>query len=170
MTVHFDSEILIVGAGPVGAYLGWKLASSGCRVLLLDSRPLDAIGQNIEIFHMDQIRFDEFDIPHPTKEELIHLEEVNYNWSPDLKIKQPVRYPIYVMYMPAFIQRMQRYASDAGATLLENARVEGVIVENGKLVGVWPYKWKLTPDTPEVTLKGTVPYKIPPWVIEKYKK
>jgi branched-chain amino acid transport system substrate-binding protein len=42
--------------------------------------------------------------------------------------------------------------------------------QNGKLVGVWPYKWKLTPDTPEVTLKGTVPYKIPPWVIEKYKK
>jgi branched-chain amino acid transport system substrate-binding protein len=42
--------------------------------------------------------------------------------------------------------------------------------QDGKLVGVWPYKWKLTPDSPEVTYKGTVPYKIPPWVIEKYKK
>jgi len=41
---------------------------------------------------------------------------------------------------------------------------------DGKLVGVWPYKWKLTPDSPEVTYRGTVPYKIPPWVIEKYKK
>jgi len=42
--------------------------------------------------------------------------------------------------------------------------------QNGKLVGVWPYKWKLTPDSPEVTYKGIVPYKIPPWVIKKYKK
>jgi len=42
--------------------------------------------------------------------------------------------------------------------------------QDGKLVGVWPYKWKLTPDAPEVTYRGTVPYKIPPWVIEKYKK
>jgi branched-chain amino acid transport system substrate-binding protein len=42
--------------------------------------------------------------------------------------------------------------------------------QNGKLVGVWPYRWKLTPDSPEVTYKGTVSVKIPPWVIAKYKK
>jgi branched-chain amino acid transport system substrate-binding protein len=42
--------------------------------------------------------------------------------------------------------------------------------QNGKLVGVWPYKWKLTPDSPEVTYKGIVPYKIAPWVVKKYKK
>jgi branched-chain amino acid transport system substrate-binding protein len=42
--------------------------------------------------------------------------------------------------------------------------------QNGKLVGVWPYKWKLSPDSPEVTYKGIVPYKISPWVIKKYKK
>jgi branched-chain amino acid transport system substrate-binding protein len=46
----------------------------------------------------------------------------------------------------------------------------GIQWQNGKLVGVWPYKWKPTPDSPEVTYKGTGPYKIPPWVIEKYKK
>ncbi len=42
--------------------------------------------------------------------------------------------------------------------------------QDGKQVGVWPYKWKLTPDAPEITYKGMVPYKIPPWIIEKYKK
>jgi branched-chain amino acid transport system substrate-binding protein len=42
--------------------------------------------------------------------------------------------------------------------------------QDGKMVGVWPYKWKMTPDSPEVTYKGMVPYKIPPWVIKKYKK
>jgi branched-chain amino acid transport system substrate-binding protein len=42
--------------------------------------------------------------------------------------------------------------------------------QDGKIMGVWPYKWKLTPESPEVTYKGVVPIKLPPWMIEKYKK
>jgi branched-chain amino acid transport system substrate-binding protein len=42
--------------------------------------------------------------------------------------------------------------------------------QDGKIMGVWPYKWKATPEAPEVTYKGIVPIKIPPWMIEKYKK
>jgi branched-chain amino acid transport system substrate-binding protein len=41
--------------------------------------------------------------------------------------------------------------------------------QDGKLVGVWPNKWKATPEAPEVTYKGIVPIKIPPWVVEKWK-
>ncbi len=46
----------------------------------------------------------------------------------------------------------------------------GVQWQDGALKGVWPNQWKATPEAPEVTYKGVVPYKIPPWVIEKYKK
>jgi branched-chain amino acid transport system substrate-binding protein len=46
----------------------------------------------------------------------------------------------------------------------------GVQWQDGQLKGVWPNQWKITPDAPEVTYKGIVPVKIPPWVIEKYKK
>jgi branched-chain amino acid transport system substrate-binding protein len=46
----------------------------------------------------------------------------------------------------------------------------GVQWQDGKLVGVWPNHWKASPDAPEVTYKGLVPYKIPPWMVEKYKK
>ncbi len=42
--------------------------------------------------------------------------------------------------------------------------------QNGKKFGVWPYKWKETPKSLPLTYKGIVPIKIPPWVIEKYKK
>jgi branched-chain amino acid transport system substrate-binding protein len=42
--------------------------------------------------------------------------------------------------------------------------------QDGKIAGVWPNKWKMTPESPEVTYKGMVPIKIPPWMIEKYKK
>jgi branched-chain amino acid transport system substrate-binding protein len=46
----------------------------------------------------------------------------------------------------------------------------GVQWQDGELKGVWPNKWKAAPEAPEITYKGIVPYKIPPWVIEKYKK
>jgi len=42
--------------------------------------------------------------------------------------------------------------------------------QDGKLVAVWPNKWKVTPEAPEVTYKGVQPIKLPPWVIEAYKK
>ncbi len=45
----------------------------------------------------------------------------------------------------------------------------GVQWQDGKLVGVWPNKWKASAEAPEITYKGIVPYKIPPWMIEKYK-
>ncbi len=36
--------------------------------------------------------------------------------------------------------------------------------QDGKFVGVWPYKWVAAPGAPEVTYKGMVPLKIPPWM------
>jgi branched-chain amino acid transport system substrate-binding protein len=46
----------------------------------------------------------------------------------------------------------------------------GVQWQDGKLVAVWPNRWKAAKGLPEITYKGVVPYKIAPWIIEKYKK
>jgi branched-chain amino acid transport system substrate-binding protein len=46
----------------------------------------------------------------------------------------------------------------------------GVQWQDGEIKGVWPNKWKATPEAPEITYKGIVPYQMAPWVIEKYKK
>jgi branched-chain amino acid transport system substrate-binding protein len=46
----------------------------------------------------------------------------------------------------------------------------GVQWQDGKLKGVWPNRWVAAKGAPEITYKGIVPYKIAPWVIEKYKQ
>lgn len=46
----------------------------------------------------------------------------------------------------------------------------GIQWQDGKMVGVWPNRFKLSPDAPEITYKGIQDYKIPPWVAEAYKK
>jgi branched-chain amino acid transport system substrate-binding protein len=50
--------------------------------------------------------------------------------------------------------------------------VTGIAIQwqDGEPKGVWPNKWKATPEAPEVTYKGMVPIKLPPWMVEKYKK
>jgi len=40
----------------------------------------------------------------------------------------------------------------------------GVQWQDGKLVGVWPNKWVAAPGAPEITYKGMVPLKLPPWM------
>jgi branched-chain amino acid transport system substrate-binding protein len=46
----------------------------------------------------------------------------------------------------------------------------GVQWQDGEMKGVWPNRWKAVEGAPEITYKGIVPYKIAPWIIEKYKK
>jgi len=40
----------------------------------------------------------------------------------------------------------------------------GIQWQDGKFVGVWPYKWKADANAPEITYKGIVPLKLPPWM------
>src|SRR4030065_2915962 len=87
----FEADAIVVGAGSAGSYFAWRLSRAGYRVLILEARRLSDLGKHIEIFHMDQVRFDESEIPHPGPPELIHTQEGSRTWSPALKTDFPVR-------------------------------------------------------------------------------
>ena len=46
----------------------------------------------------------------------------------------------------------------------------GVQWQDGALKAWWPNNWVAAKGAPAITYKGMVPLKIPPWMIEKYKK
>ena len=136
MTKHYSADIIVVGAGTAGCFFAWRMVERGYQVLVLEKKPLSELGRAIEIFHMGEDQFDLFDIPHPEPPELIHTETIGYTYSPDLSVCLPVRGTFYVMNMPAFMQRIQGYAKDAGVKFIEKADVKDVLIENGTLVGV----------------------------------
>jgi digeranylgeranylglycerophospholipid reductase len=136
MTMQYTADVIVVGAGTAGCLFARRMAERGYSVVVLEKNRLTALGQHIEIFHMGQDQFDPYGIPHPEPPELIHTETVNYTLSPDLAVKLPINGTFYVMNMPAFIQRMQGYARDAGAQIIERAEVTDVLIEDGALVGV----------------------------------
>jgi flavin-dependent dehydrogenase len=132
----FKADVVVVGAGTSGSYFAWRLAEAGYQVLVLEKRALDELGQHIDIFHMDAVRFAEFGIPLPEGAEVEHLAESGLMWSPDLQVKQEIHYPFYVLHKPLFHRRLHRYMRECGAEIMEQARITGVILEGQHLAGV----------------------------------
>lgn len=138
MTHQLQADVVVVGAGTSGCYLAWRLGQAGFRTLVLEKRRLEELGQHMGIFHMDEVRFEEFGVPLPTEEEgeLIGYYPTGLAWSPDLQVKEEVRYAFYVMRKPAFQRRMHRYVVEAGGEILERVEVTEPLIEDGFVVGV----------------------------------
>ena len=136
MTEVLRADAVVVGAGTSGCYFAWRLGQAGFRTLILDKLALDQVGQVIDIFHMDEVRFDQFELEHPSGDELLGHYPSGLAWSPDLEVRNRVNYAFYVMHKPSFCQRMHRLARAAGAQILEGVEVSAPIVDDGFVVGV----------------------------------
>lgn len=136
MIRQLQADAVVVGGGTSGCYFAWRLGQAGIRTIVLEKRHLLDVGQEIDIFHMDEVRFGEFGLPLPAGDELIGYYPVGLAWSPDLQVRNEVRYPFYVMHKPAFHQRLFRYVEREGGQLLERTDVVWPLVENGYVVGV----------------------------------
>ena len=136
MTEVLHADAVVVGAGTSGCYFAWRLGQAGFRTMVLEKLALDQVGQAIDIFHMDEVRFDQFGLEHPSGDELLGHYPSGLAWSPDLEVRNRVDYAFYVMHKPSFCQRMHRLARAAGAQILESVEVSAPIVEDGFVVGV----------------------------------
>jgi digeranylgeranylglycerophospholipid reductase len=136
MTGTLQADAIVVGAGTSGCYFAWRLGQAGFRALVLEKLPLDQVGQAVDIFHMDEVRFDQFGLEHPSGDELLGHYPSGLAWSPDLEVANRVDYAFYVMHKPSFNQRMHRLAREAGAEILDRVEVVEPMLEDGTVVGV----------------------------------
>jgi digeranylgeranylglycerophospholipid reductase len=131
-----DVDVLIVGAGTGGAYMAWKLAAAGHSCLVLEKEKLSELGRAIGPFHMEEVAFGRLGIPLPEGDELLHTIDRITMWAPGGRHSVGFSFPTMVMDKPLFIQRMHRYARDAGADILERTSVEELVLEGGVPGGV----------------------------------
>lgn len=136
MSRELVGDLVIVGAGTAGAYLGWRMGQQGHRVYLVEKQKPGEPGSHIGIFHVDEIRFAQFGIPLPEGDELIAHYPEGKAWPPDGSEAKMVRYPFYVMEMPLFIERLQEYAAKAGAEILFETEFTGLILDKGRPAGI----------------------------------
>jgi electron transfer flavoprotein-quinone oxidoreductase len=133
-------DVIVVGAGPAGCSSAYLLAKAGLRVLLVErgrsagSKLLwggKAYAQPIrEVW------------PELDKEAPIHRwvtrERFSFVWGDRvLTIEYKLgRSVAFTSYLPELVSWMARKAESAGALLVEDVRVDEIVVENGRVVGV----------------------------------
>lgn len=131
-----ESDVLIVGAGSAGAFMGWRLASLGFNCTVLEKRRLEELGTDIGPFHMEEEAFERFGIPGPEAPELLHEFSRMTTWSPRFEHSFSFSLPTLVLDKPLFTRRMHSLAREAGADIIENAEVTGIQADGGILRGV----------------------------------
>ena len=140
MSFPHKFDVIVVGAGPAGCSSAYLLAKAGLRVLLVErgrsagSKLLwggKAYAQPIrEVW------------PELDKEAPIHRwvtrERFSFVWGDrvltiEYKLGKSVA---FTSYLPELVSWMARKAESAGAILVEDVRVDEIVVENGRVVGV----------------------------------
>ncbi|MHA1215660.1 MAG: NAD(P)/FAD-dependent oxidoreductase [Candidatus Hodarchaeales archaeon] len=129
-------DVLIIGAGTAGSYFAWKLAERGHNIVVIEKRKLGTLGAQIDIFHMDEIRFNQFGIPLPEGDELVGYYPTGLAWPPDGDNVKTVDYAFYVMRLPLFIERLQKYAKEAGVKFYGNTEYRELIInDQNRIIG-----------------------------------
>ena len=114
-------DALVVGGGPAGLYAAWRLAQSGCEVVLCEEH--EQIGHPAHCTGVVSAgSFDEFTLPRETI--LNPLKTVNFVSPSGLQVRySPPSLEAVVIDRPAFDRRLAAQAAASGADVRLKTRV-----------------------------------------------
>ncbi|MCG2869295.1 MAG: NAD(P)/FAD-dependent oxidoreductase [Vulcanisaeta sp.] len=127
-------DVVIVGAGTGGSYASYLLAKAGFNVALIEMKRRDHVfkttGDAIGIHHIERMV-----IKPPSYVFTIRYEGAEI-YSPDLSVKYVVLGKGFGLDMAKWAQWLISEAESAGAHIFDGYKVQGPIIENGKVSGV----------------------------------
>ncbi len=129
-------DVLIVGAATAGSFFARRIAEAGHSVLVIDKLDKSRLGQRLDIFHVGKPDFEKFGIPLPEQD-----DDFAFEFTGGRTYSAYGRYPkqnggtTVGMHMPRYIARMNRWAEDAGASILLGASFIDFLYEDGRIVG-----------------------------------
>ena len=132
-------DAIVIGAGPVGVYVGWQLAKENVSVAVFDALKATEIKKSLGYLHFDGRSYDQLNIPRP-----VNIKDVNYGIFEDMwqipiteSKKFAVPYNTDIVSANGFVQWIAKCAQkESKVQIFYECPYEGPIVENGKLKGV----------------------------------
>lgn len=131
-------DIVIVGAGTAGTYLGWLLAKKGFSVIIIEKDKREEVGKRLDVIHFETDRIEKAGIPPPQEgyPELVGVFEEDTVNAPDFKTKKKIRALQTVIRLSFFLQRMYNVVESDGGKFEFNCKFTELIFENKKIVGL----------------------------------
>lgn len=150
-----EYDVLIIGGGFAGATTAWHLRNSGIKVLLIDSKPWERIGDKPCGDAISKAHFDNLGMPYPTGEQLEQKIEGIKLYSPDMETEWIVKGEGFEINAPAYNQRILREAESKGVEILDQTTAMKPIFENGYVKGAVIFDRKTNTQT-EIRAKVVV--------------
>ncbi len=139
-------DVAVVGGGPSGVICALSVARAGFKVAILDKKPHELIGNKncgdaLDYKHVNILK-DKLDIDPPNLEngearDLIEKVTIAANGIEN-KLSAYSN-PGYIVNRHKYGQRLLKLAINAGVTIIDNANVRDVIIENKTVSGVIYY-------------------------------
>lgn len=145
MSNAYDYDVIVAGAGIAGTLAATAAAKGGAKTLLLDRNDFQEVGKKtnwgwvcgdaVAKAHIDFIG-KELGLRFASPELDMKVEGI-YALSPDMKNKFLFEGEGYILDRPKIARQLAKAAQKAGAEYRAKYEVEGPIIENGELVGVF---------------------------------
>ena len=131
-------DIVIVGAGTAGTYLGWLMAKKGFSVIIIEKDKREEVGKRLDVIHFETDRIKKAGIPQPKEgyPELVGVFEEDTVNAPDFKTKKKIGALQTVIRLSFFLQRMYDVVESDGGKFEFNCKFTELIFENRKIVGL----------------------------------
>jgi len=128
-------DILIIGGGFGGATTAWHLANKGLKILLIDSKPWNKIGDKPCGDAVSKEHFDNLGMPYPEGEQLEQKIDGIKIYSPDNETSWKVDGEGFEINAPAYTQRLLKEAQNRGVEVLDLTTAMKPIFEDGYVKG-----------------------------------
>ncbi len=170
-------DVVVVGGGVAGLFYSRLVAEKGFSVALVEMKPLEKIGEKVCGDAINREYFRKLGLREPSGDEVENIIKGIRVFAPDEKYSLLVKGEGYELNRKAFGQRLLHEALSRGVILYDssyakkpivnNGRVEGIIVYDGKTSTNKVLKGKIIVDASGVA--GVLRSKLPSnwWVSEK---
>ncbi|MCH1771679.1 MULTISPECIES: digeranylgeranylglycerophospholipid reductase [Metallosphaera] len=128
-------DVLIIGGGFAGSTAAWHLANKGLRILLIDSKPWNRIGDKPCGDAVSKEHFDNLGMPYPEGEQLEQKIDGIKLYSPDMSTEWTVKGEGFEINAPAYTQRILKEARDRGVEVMDLTTAMKPVLENGFVKG-----------------------------------
>ncbi|MBE6819292.1 MAG: NAD(P)/FAD-dependent oxidoreductase [Ruminococcaceae bacterium] len=129
-------DVLVIGACTAGVYFAKRMAEQGYRVMVADKCGKEELGKRLSIFHMDAAELKRYGAPVPEQgKDFVHSFKFSASRSALGRWEKYHEHTVYVMNLPAYIQRLVRWAREYGASFAYKTEFRDLIIEEGRVVG-----------------------------------
>ena len=131
-------DILIVGAGTAGTYLGWLLAKRKLSVIIIEKDKRSEVGKRLDVIHFESDRIEKAGIPQfqVGEPDCIEIRDTSIAITPDLKTEIKIRALQTIVRLTPFLNRMYKVLESDGAKLKFSCEFKKCIFEENQLVGL----------------------------------